>query len=166
MVITGTWGSGKTSLIESLAGIFSFVPEPARAAIAEDPALLDDWATFSRVLLSRAVADFEADSGGVLLFDRGIPDCLAYARWFSLDEGPYLDAAVANRYEPDVLICPPWAEIYTTDDLRKATFDMATDFHDVLATTYVDLGYRLTEVPLVSLEERGRFVETFIAELP
>jgi predicted ATPase len=164
-VVTGTWGVGKTTLLERLAGEFHIMPEPGRRAMAEDPTLQDNWQRFAEVLLARAVTDYANATSrpGVTLFDRGVPDCLAYARWFELDESPFRAAGHQYRYCDEVLICPPWREIYINDDLRLATYDQAVAFNEVLTATYRDLDYRLVTLPTSGVEDRAGFVRNLIA---
>lgn len=80
IILTGTWGTGKTAVLDRLAGEFALAAEPARIALAEDPTLGDDWGRFTRALLERSIEDHASVGPGVTLFDRGVPDCLAYAR--------------------------------------------------------------------------------------
>lgn len=55
------------------------------------------------------------------MFDRGVPDCVAYAMAYELDVGPALDAAARCRYDAPVFIASPWEDIYSTDDMRRAS---------------------------------------------
>jgi hypothetical protein len=66
------------------------------------------------------------------VFDRGVPDCIAYARVLGTDAQPNIRAAAAYRYNPEVLLTRAWAEIYTTDDERKMTFEAAVEFQRCL----------------------------------
>jgi predicted ATPase len=163
LIVTGTWGMGKTTLLEKLAGEFHITPEPGLLAMAEDPTLQDNWQRFTEVLLTRAVTDHAALQPGVTLFDRGVPDCLAYARWFELDESPFRAAGARHRYFDEVLVCPPCPDIYVNDDLRLATYDQAAAFNEVLTATYRDLDYRLVTLPNSGVEDRAGFVRNFIA---
>jgi predicted ATPase len=164
IVLTGTWGTGKTSLLKALEDEYQVIPEPGRIAVTEDPSLQGDWARFAHRLLQLTLEAIEAARPGITLFDRGLPDCLAYARWFEVDEAPFVDSA-RSEHHTAALICPPWEGIYTTDALRKADFGLAVEFHDVLVESYEDLGYELTEVPRGTVKGRARFVRSFIRGL-
>ena len=94
---------------------------------------------------------------------RGIPDMLAYARLFELDEIPYTNAAREFRYHLTVLFLPAWEEIYTTDSERKMSFRDAEAFGAVVRSIYENLGYQIIEVPRISLEERVQFILERIA---
>jgi len=164
IVVTGTWGTGKSAILEHLGDEFDVVPEPARLALADDPSLQGDWKRFTETLLLRAIVDRDAADGEVTLFDRGVPDCVAYAKWFGLEHPNFRDGGTEHRYHEEVLICPPWKDIYVNDHLRLATYQQAQRFHDVLAATYVEMGYTLVAIPPMELDGRVDFVRTFIAE--
>ena len=162
-IVTGTWGTGKSAILEHLGDEFDVVPEPARLALADDPSLQGDWERFTETLLRRAIADRAAADGEVTLFDRGVPDCVAYAKWFGLAHPNFGDDETKHRYHDEVLICPPWRDIYVNDQLRLATFEQAMSFHEVLAATYEEMGYTLVAIPRMELDDRVGFVRTFIA---
>lgn len=110
---------------------------------------------FLRRLVQRSIDDFNSVSGAtVVFFDRGLPDCVAYAAVFGLDPGSVLEQASAFRYDSPVFIAPPWKEIYTRDALRRATFQQVEAFHVHLRSAYLRLGYELIELPRTS--PRGR----------
>ena len=92
------------------------------------------------------------------VFDRGLPDCVTYAAVYRIDTQPAIDAATANRYQNPVFVAPPWKEIYTTDEMRKATFAQAESFYSEMISAYDRLGYELTELPKASVEERVAFI--------
>ena len=166
VIITGAPGTGKTSLLSSLTHLGEVVPEPAREVIAEhrqrtgESSLDHRPNLFLDRLIARSISAFDsvADSG-LVLYDRGLPDCVTYADILGLDTEPALRAASERRYENTVFICPPWRAIYTTDDMRRATFQQVEALHSSLVDAYASLGYRLVEVPRSPLPERVGFVE-------
>ena len=172
VIVTGAPGTGKTSLLESLTHLGTIIAEPARELIAEHRAAtgqetLDDRPEhFVAQLVARSIDKFEAGEGpGVALYDRGLPDCVAYARLLGVDAGTTLRAALQHRYANPVLLAPPWQDIYTTDGMRRATFDQVEAFHDELVTAYVQLGYDLVELPRQPLEHRARVVAAVLENL-
>ncbi len=160
IVLTGTWGTGKTTLLRVLEDDYHVIPEPGRIAITEDPSLQGDWPRFAHTLLQLTLASLESAPAGITLCDRGLPDCLAYARWFEADETPFLASARTHRHS-GALRCPPWEDIYQTDELRKADYDLAVEFDEVLIGSYADLGYELIEVPRGRVHDRVHFVRSF-----
>lgn len=166
-VITGSMGSGKTPLIEALAmDGFLGVAEPARAVIAEQ-GIVDGLKIYDRdkqlfldLMLERSLGDFaeHADARRPVLFDRGLPDLIAYARLFGLDAAPAESAARAHRYNGLVFVLPSWREIYVTDEDRRMTFEQAAAFGDAVRDIYTDLGYTPVDVPRATIAERAAFV--------
>lgn len=171
LIITGCPGSGKTTLINRLREIgFMCVAEPARQVIAEQRAVQGDGLSdknpklFTELLLEKSVESYKQYEGSKLpiVFDRGIPDVIGYAKLFGLDTERFENAAKVHFYNRSVFIAPPWEEIYTTDEERKMTFKHTTEFHELLRNAYLTLGYELIELPLVSVEERAQFVDMHV----
>jgi len=168
IVLTGAPGSGKTSLLSQLTGEASqFIAEPAREIISEQrkiggTALPDkDALLFAEKLLSRSIENFESSlkASGIIFFDRGIPDVIAYARWYQLRLEVFEQASLNRKYNSQVFILPPWKEIYVTDEERKMTFEEAVKFHEFLEDAYLKAGYKLVEVPQSSLKIRADFIK-------
>ena len=166
VVITGAPGSGKTPIIRELVALgFTGVAEPAREVIAEQRAIGGDGVydrdprLFWRLMLSRAVADFERmnDADGPVFFDRGIPDLIGYARLFGLDASAATSAAT-YRYDEVVFVLPSWPDIYVTDSERKMTFESAEAFGEHVRDVYVELGYTVVAVPRDTVAVRSRFI--------
>ena len=148
------------------------VPEPAREILAEQRRIHargvpeKDPDLFSMLMLSRAIHNYQENSAreGPVVFDRGIPDMVAYARLFELDETPYRNAAQEFRYDRTVFYFPPWEEIYTTDSERKMSFEDAKAFGVMVRSIYETFEYRMLEVPRFSLEERVQFIRERITD--
>ncbi len=168
-VITGGLGVGKTSVLSLLSPKFKTVAEPARELITEhretsgEPPLDQQPELFVAKLISRSIEKYTAASSSeVTVFDRGLPDCIAYAMAYELDIGPALDAASRYPYEDSVFAASPWEEIYTTDDMRRATFAQAEAFYAYVVEAYQRLGYQIIELPKASVEERSAFIVDYI----
>lgn len=168
-VITGGLGSGKTSVIEVLGRSVATVPEPARELIAEHRHATGETSLDARPemfverLVSRSVEGYEsAVSSSVTVFDRGIPDCVAYADVFGVDRRLAMAAAAALRFDSPVFVAPPWREIYSTDDMRRATFEQAEAFFASVISVYLELEYELVELPRASAVARAAFIVTHL----
>jgi predicted ATPase len=169
-VVTGAPGSGKTAVLAGLGPAVHVVPEPARVVLAELRASGDtrthdrDWEAFVSMLLQRSIAQQEAAQAtdGAVVFDRGVPDNVAYAKVLGVDPAPAREAATRYRYHREVLILPPWEDIYTTDDERTMSFADTVPFHEALVDAYEDAGYTLVEVPRGTAAERAAFVREFV----
>jgi predicted ATPase len=167
-VLTGAPGSGKTSLLDELAGLgFTRVDEPARRVIAEQRAATGmavyetDPRLFLDLMLSEALADVEsmrAHAPGPVFFDRGVPDLIGYAELFGLDSSAAADAANSCRYNGLVFCLPGWPEIYVTDGDRRMSFEAADAFGSRVRDIYVELGYSVLDVPRDTVEARARSI--------
>lgn len=170
-VLTGTPGAGKTAILDRIGAGIHRVGEPAREVLAEqraaggagthdrDPSLFVDLLLQRSIDKHRTAVSWE----GPVLFDRGVPDCVAYAVLMGTDPTAALAACDRYRYHPEVLIVEPWEEIYVTDAERRMSFADTIPFHVALTAAYERAGYSLIEVPRDSAEERAAFVRQFIA---
>lgn len=68
------------------------------------------------------------------------------------------------RYHRRVLIARPWEEIFQQDRKRTQDFAEAVRTYEAPASTYVEYGYELVEVPRGSVEERVGFVRKLTGE--
>ena len=118
-----------------------------------------DRVAFRDSLFARSLAAFDAGPSGDCLFDRSFVDCLGYsdAVGASVPEG-WAAAVAARRFADPVLVCPPWPEIFANDSERKHDFAAALSEHAATVAAYRALGYRLVEVPRLSVAERTAFV--------
>lgn len=79
-----------------------------------------------------------------------------------LDTRKALQAAERHRYQPPVFFAGPWAEINTTDHMRKATWAQAERFYSEVFSVYERLGYEMVELPKASIEDRAAFVRQYL----
>ncbi len=121
-----------------------------------DPA---DPTIFMDALLRWSIDAYHSiDDDEPVLFDRGIPDCIAYAEWIGADTAPSRDAAARHRYQQTVLVFRPWEAIYTTDEERTMSFEETAAWQPIFERVYRELGYDLVEVPAAPIAERARFI--------
>ena len=162
-VLAGPPGAGKTTLLEQLSGHLTTVPEYARRILAEErrtggTATGDqDHTLFVERMLDLALSDYRAATG-LTLFDRGLPDLLAFCAHYGIADGLVRAAVDAHRYQAKVFFLPSWNEIYTTDEERVLDFDGARAFGALIRTAYEQSGYDLIDVPKVSPAARATFV--------
>jgi predicted ATPase len=145
-IVTGTSGTGKTSLIDHLRERgFPVFNEPVRQILTEQlsidgPGLPSkDLPLFLEMMLDYCVRCLEATVGSghrPTFFDRGIPDVAAYAIRFGVDPGRFYDAAREHAYNTHVFILPPWREIFVTDELRRMKFEEYLEFHHLILEAY------------------------------
>ncbi len=167
-VITGGPGSGKTSLIDALARAGHAHTVEAGRAIIQDQLAIDGPAlpwrnplAFAELMLSWELRSYrmaEATSGPVF-FDRGVTDLVGYLTLVGQPVPAHITRAAQRfRYNRRVFVAPPWPAIYTQDAERKQTPEEAVRTYEALVTAYTDCGYELVSLPLLSVEERMRFV--------
>lgn len=164
-VLTGGPCAGKTTTLNGLMGRgFHVVPEIARMIIehqqATDGHILPwkNFELFEMEIMNRQLALEGAITPGKTAFvDRGLPDQLAY---FRLYDKPMVraieDTAKRSRYDGVFLldILPN----YEVDSTRTESLDDARRVHRFIEESYVDLGYDVTRVPAMSVEERIEFI--------
>ena len=168
IVITGGPGSGKTTLIEALAGLgHATRPEAGRAIIREQQAIggeglpWKDRAAFAGLMLAADLRshDEARRQAGLVFFDRGLPDIAGYLALCGLPvPEPVEEAAQRFRYRSTVFIAPPWRDIFGQDAERRQDFAEAERTCEAMARTYPRFGYDLVELPCDSVEARIDFM--------
>lgn len=174
-MITGSPGTGKTSIINTLKKKdFYCFDEIIRSLTLESKKEVDeashisnpitfakDPMDFNTRLLNGRIEQFKhANTLNINLsfFDRGIPDVLAYMDYFNQEYGDlFIEACEKHNYST-VFLLPPWEAIYKTDSERFETFEEAVKIHGYLINIYKNFGYYIIEVPFGSVEERTNFI--------
>ena len=173
-VLTGAMGSGKSAILEQLITMgLACVAEPARQILQEQRAISArgvpeiDPDLFTQLMLSRATSfyleNFATETLSV--FDRGIPDLIAYAELFGLDTKIYYSSATLYKYHPCVFWFKGWKDIYKQDDERKMSFQQAYEFGERVHEIYRELGYQVIQVPLLPIDNRAEFIYDKIQSL-
>jgi len=173
-VLTGAMGSGKSAIIEQLMDMrLKCVPEPARQILQEQRAIYArgvpeiDPDLFTQLMLSRATGfyleNFAAET--LTIFDRGIPDMIAYAELFGLDSKIYYNSANQYEYNHCVFWFKGWNDIYKNDDERKMDFQQAYEFGERVYEVYRELGYDVVQVPMLAVDKRAEFIYDKIQNL-
>ncbi|HAY34444.1 MAG TPA: AAA family ATPase [Ignavibacteria bacterium] len=166
-VLTGAMGGGKSAVLKHIRkNNFKCIDEPARQILKEQRRIKGkgvpekDPELFCQLMLSRSVHLFQsnADYKDTVVFDRGIPDMIAYADLFGIDKNIYMNAAKVYSYNNIVFMFNGIEEIYTTDDERKMNYKAAEKFGFNVKEIYKELGYYVTDVPYMSEEERSSFI--------
>ena len=172
-ILTGAMGSGKSTILNELRKLnITCMDEPARQILAEQRCIEGDGVPdkneklFTDLLLSRSLYQYKQmqEYDGPVIFDRGIPDNLAYANLFELNSEITENAANQYRYHSDIFFLPAWQAIYDTDDERKMTFEQSAEFGLSLRKIYEQIGYNIVDVPLDSPVARAEFIVTKLQE--
>lgn len=166
-VLTGTPGTGKTTLLQHLRTQgFHGNDEVTREVLShqleiDGPGLPSkNPLLFVQMMLERSIEQFESSRAhkGPVFFDRGIPDLVAYAIRFGVDASHFEAMSRHYGYNQTVFICEPWKEIFVNDNERKITFEKSVEFHDLICETYKRLDFKLIKVPKLTPTERVNFI--------
>lgn len=172
IVITGGPGSGKSALIDALAASgLRHMPEAGRAIIQDQMAIGGaalPWAdrnAFAELMLGWELRSWREASAhsGITLFDRGVPDVVGYLTLSGLPVPQHArKAAELFRYNRRVFIAPPWQAIFGQDTERRQTWEEAEATYHAMVDVYSALDYELVVLPLATIEDRVRFVQSAI----
>ena len=176
-VITGASGAGKSTLIAALAAEgYTTAPETGRQIVAEQLALQGtalpwlDRVSFMELLFERSIAAFDQIGNAVdhiVFFDRSFVEAIAYGLVIGKPAPEaMLRAAAARRFDTPVFVCPPWREIFTTDDERQHDFEFAIRDYQANVEAYRAAGYDLVEIPRISVQKRVAVITGHLALLP
>jgi predicted ATPase len=164
-VITGAPSSGKTTLIDSLSARgYRTIPEAARAVIDEHlgrgrrvaELRADEEAFQWEVLRRKQSVEAGLPASGIIFFDRGIPDTIAYYRAVGLSERAGLTEAMRRSAYSKVFVLdrlPLEADYARVEDPA-----IAARIDSELERAYRELSMQVVRVPVMPLEERVRLV--------
>jgi predicted ATPase len=165
-VLTGGPCAGKTTTIDELARRgYDVSPEPGRMylerKLKEGKTIEEIFSDISKVeqdLLHEYVDVENANKkDGVMFFDRGIPDCLAYYRIYGVAEDKELREAVsAPKYKKVFLL--EMIDTFSNDEVRVESPEKAKRIHEEIRRAYMELGHTIIDVPLKTVEERVDFI--------
>ena len=175
-IVTGTPGAGKTSIVDELARRgHAVVREAATDVVAAHPADDEHWLRSAFlddiVSLQRARELAPAPPGtSHQVFDRSPVCTLALARHLERAVPPLLADELARiererTYERHVFYVE-WLGFLTPTDVRRIDAPDTIRFDAVHRETYVELGYELLEIPVLTVDERVALVESVIADGP
>lgn len=167
-VITGGPNSGKTTTVEYLSKLgYKIVPEYARMIIDKElakgktikeirknPAAFQDKVTKFKIRLEN-----KAPKNKIVFLDRGLPDALAYYRYWKAKVPKELFKLAKNRYRKVFLLdLLPYKKDYARVESGK---DVKL-IHGLIKKTYEELGYEVVKVPVISVEDRVKFILKYV----
>lgn len=171
VVITGGPGTGKTAVIDHLKSLgHSCLEEISREVTLEaqkqgiDQLFLADPILFSQKLLEGRISQYQQVDKvqGIVFFDRGIPDTVAYMDYFNTEYPEHFIQACYDHPYDMVFLLPPWEEIYCCDNERYETFEQAVAIYNTLKATYLQYGYTAIEVPLDTVAKRVAYIKSHL----
>ena len=166
MVISGCSSGDKSTLLSELGRRgYTTVEEPGRRAVKEEmlgEGLALPWVdeiAFAQRTIALALADLATANrvAGWVFFDRGLIDAAAALQHLT-GEPALAIVRQAHRYHPRAFLAPPWPEICVTDPERQRGPDLAIAEYQRLLDVYLSLGYNVTILPKVCVDERVDFI--------
>jgi predicted ATPase len=163
-VITGAPCSGKTTVIDRLSKLgYRTIPEAARILVDEEikggktnEEVKSDMLKFQRRVLEMKVkTERELPTDSIIFFDRGIPDSIAYYKYYNFNSDEVLKLCKEKKYRKVfVLERLPFKKDYA----RVENDETAANLQRLLMKAYSGLGYEVVEVPIMTVEERVSFI--------
>ena len=173
ILITGSPGSGKTTLIKGLKNRgYKVFDEFSRSLIKSheneggENLFLKDPISFSARLLKRRIKQFndakriKKAKNNLVFYDRGIQEIFGYLKAIGLEKSSWNKKLTDYRYDI-VFIASPWHEIYINDKERFETFKEAKIYYPFIKDSY-EIIHELIEIPKIDIERRIDFVESYI----
>ena len=163
-VVTGAPSSGKTALVQELEKLgYRVIHEVARAYIERQmeqghtlEEIRADKQSFEKWILHAKIAiETELPKDQVIIFDRAIPDSVAYFEVAGLDAQEAIEKSPRNRYKAVFLLdrLP-----YQVDHVRIEDNEVAVRLDRSLEKGYRMLGYEVTRIGVMHLGERVKVV--------
>lgn len=162
-VITGQPCSGKTTVINRLQQMgYQISEEVARHfylnLMEKNPnkAVLQDQLFLQKEILNIELAREDAlDPNALILFDRALPDSIAYYRELGDIPDFVIKAAKRFRYRRVFFL---EALPFHPDNVRHENGEVAKRLGRYITEAYEQLGYELIHVPVCSVEERVKYI--------
>jgi len=171
IIISGCSGSGKSTLMQELSGKgFKVIHEAGRQIVKEQNSIggdalpWKDWMKFIELTVSRTMYMYNSmiNVEEIVFFDRSIVDQISWGT-DSKPVPPYLiNAALNYRFNENVLISPPWEEIYSTDNERRHSYKDALASYESQIKAYEKFNYKFNIIPKLTVTERADFVTEFV----
>ena len=163
-VVTGAPSSGKTTLIRELerAG-YRVIHEVARGYIETqmekgltlEEIRADKRSFENRILHTKIAIEAELPKDQVIIFDRAIPDSIAYFELAGLDTKEAIEKSPRNRYAKVFLMDQLH---YQIDYARIEDSQTSARLDQSLERSYRILGYKVTRIGAVPVRDRAKII--------
>jgi len=166
-IITGGPGTGKTSVINELKKKgFNCIDENSREVISREIIIggevlpwKDQIAFENKISNIRTQKYLTSPKESICFFDRSPIDCIAYLRLNNLEATSKIINDIKKcNFNTTVFYTPIWEEIYVNDDERKENIKQAKEIETSILETYKSKGYKLVEIPKISITARVDFI--------
>ena len=115
----------------------------------------DEWAFERHILMEKLRIEAQLAAGEIIFFDRAVPDSIAYYKLNKLNPAEPLQLSHEVRYQ-NVFLFERLA--FLTDPVRTENEKTAHRLGQLIEKSYQSLGYEITHVPLLSVEDRTEFI--------
>lgn len=164
-VISGGPGTGKTSVINELAKEFKILKEAARELGDKDSRFKGKSVKEIRMKeFQDAIFEFQKKQienlkeNEIVFSDRGLGDTIAYYKFYKIQvPEKIINYSKKFRYSRVFILEP--LDFYEKDELRKEEKEEQLEIQNLVVESYRELGYEIIKVPLMSVEERVRFIK-------
>jgi predicted ATPase len=163
-VVTGAPSSGKTALVRELEKLgYRVIHEVARGYIERqmeqgrtleeiraDKRSFEEWILHAKIAIEAVLP-----KDHVIIFDRAVPDSIAYFEVAGLDAAEAIGKSHRNRYKKVFLLdrLP-----YEVDHARIEDSQIAARLHQSLEQSYKMVGYQVTRIGVMPLQDRLELV--------
>lgn len=163
-VLTGGPCSGKTTLLQALAdyGIKTssetareYFEEQLNRGLTIEEVRADPKRVQSEILKRSIEKTQQEDPNEVVIYDRGLPDSIAYQRLQGLDTSHSSRVARSIRYGKVFFLESIGVE---EDGVRTESVEEGRKIEQSIKAVYRSLGYAIVEVPFMPVEERLELV--------
>lgn len=163
-VITGNPGSGKTTTISRLSKMgYATCLEAARMIIDEDISkgktkkeIRSNEEEFQKKVLELKIElEKKLPKDKIVFLDRGLPDTIAYLQLYGFDDTKVIKLCRKKRYEKIFFL---ESLSFEKDYARTEDEESLKRLGELLKKVYLDLGYEVIEVPVMTVEDRIKFI--------
>jgi len=167
IVVSGCSGGGKTTLLNEMAARgYQVFAEPGRRAIREGYSFVTAPEIFLKRCQVLADKDFDAAVPDLALFDRSLLEVRVWYARHGYPEPPHITQTFATRrYSQPIFLTPPWPELFQQGRERAHSFQEALAEYHALCEHLPQYGYRLEDIPKVSVKERADWFEDRLRQL-
>lgn len=165
IIITGGPSTGKSKTIDHIAFLGYYIrPEVARIIIDNEMSkgktlneIRGNQIKFEEEIVKIKIeTEKEAPKNELIFWERGMPDSIVYLKNCCNNWELALEESKKIKYKGIFIldILPHYEKDYArTEDAKKAQ-----EIHEALHNVYLDLGYSIFKVPVMSIEDRAKFI--------